>query len=84
MKMNKPIINSSFLAKLAIIAAIAYQVLLLALILIRPDIQPYWHTLSEWAIGRFGWIMSVAFIISGLSYGFLLLAIRKFRARNLG
>ena len=35
---------------------------------LRPDLDPSWHTISEWAIGQHGWIMSGAFLISALSY----------------
>jgi hypothetical protein len=48
-------------ARLSIAAVITYQVTLIALIFIRPDLDPYWHTISEWAIGPYGWIMSLAF-----------------------
>lgn len=33
------------------IAAVTYQILLIALIFIRSDLDPSWHTISEWAIG---------------------------------
>jgi hypothetical protein len=36
-------------ARIAMAAVIAYQVLLLALIPLRPDLDPSWHTISEWA-----------------------------------
>jgi len=45
-------------ARLAMGAIVAYQLLLSALIFLRPDLAPSWHTISEWAIGRYGWIMS--------------------------
>jgi hypothetical protein len=55
----------------AIAAIAAYQVLLIILILLRPDLDPSWHTISEWAYGRYGWMMSVGFLLSALSYGAL-------------
>lgn len=64
-------------ARLSIAAVLTYQVLLIALIFIRPDLDPSWHTISEWAIGRFGWIMIVAFLISATSYGSLFVAIKS-------
>jgi hypothetical protein len=45
-------------ARLAIVAIASYQILLIALIFLRPDLAPSWHTISEWAIGPYGWIMS--------------------------
>jgi hypothetical protein len=58
-------------ARLAIVAIVSYQILLIALIFLRPDLAPSWHTISEWAIGPYGWIMSAAFLISALSYAAL-------------
>ena len=58
-------------ARLAIAAIITYQVVLIALIFLRPDLDPSWHTISEWAIGPYGWVMSGAFLISALSYAAL-------------
>ena len=45
-------------AWLAMSAIVAYQVLLIALIFLRPDLAVSWHTISEWAIGPCGWMMS--------------------------
>ncbi len=58
-------------ARIAIVAIITYQFLLIALIFIRPDLDPSWHTISEWAIGKHGWIMTTTFLISALSYAAL-------------
>ena len=64
-------------AKLSILIAVTYQVLLIILIFLRPDIHPYSNTISEWEIGKFGWLMQVAFFCSALSYLFLFLSIKK-------
>jgi hypothetical membrane protein len=64
-------------ARIAIVAIVSYQILLIALIFLRPDLDPSWHTISEWAIGPHGWIMSVAFLISALSYAALLLMLKS-------
>jgi hypothetical protein len=64
-------------ARLAIVAIVSYQFLLIALILLRPDLAPSWHTISEWAIGRYGWMMSSAFLISALSYAALLVMLKS-------
>jgi hypothetical membrane protein len=55
-------------AQLAIVVIISYQILLIVLIFLRPDLAPSWHAISEWAIGPYGWIMSCGFFISALSY----------------
>jgi hypothetical protein len=54
-------------ARLAVVAIVSYQILLIALIFLRPDLAPSWHTISEWAMGPYGWIMSCGFLISALS-----------------
>jgi len=64
-------------ARVAIGAIVGYQVILIALIFIRPDLDPSWHTISEWAIGPHGWIMSAAFLISALSYAALFAMLRS-------
>lgn len=64
-------------AWLAIAAIAAYHLLLTALIFIRPDLDPYWHTISEYAIGPYGWIMWIAFSTAAVSYGSLAVAIRS-------
>ncbi len=75
---SKPMaVISLMAARLSIVAVITYQITLIALIFIRPDLDPSWRTISEWAIGRHGWIMVMAFLISALSYGSLFIAIKS-------
>jgi Protein of unknown function (DUF998) len=62
---------SATAARLATGAIVSYQVLLVVLIFLRPDLGPSWHTISEWAIGPYGWIMSGGFLLSALSYAAL-------------
>ena len=69
--------NSMTMARIAIVAIISYQVLLILLIFLRPDLDPTWHSISEWAIGKYGWLMTAGFLISGLSYALLCIVIRK-------
>ena len=73
--MSAPI--STRAARLAVVAIVAYQLLLIALIFLRPDLAPSWHTISEWAIGPYGWAMSGAFLISALSYAALFVAVKS-------
>src|SRR5262249_20745680 len=68
---NQTAAISTKAARLAIAASVTYQVLLIALIFLRPDLDPSWHTISEWAIGSYGWVMSGAFLISAVSYAAL-------------
>jgi hypothetical protein len=57
--------------------SVVYQVLLAALIAIRPDLDPARKPISEYAIGHLGWMMVLAFLVSAVSYGFLYVAIRS-------
>lgn len=70
-------INQITAAKIAIGAIVTYQFLLILLILLRPDLDPYWHTISEWAIGPYGWLMTLGFMISSVSYFALVVTLRK-------
>jgi hypothetical protein len=71
-------------ARIAIVAIAAYQVLLIVLIFLRPDLAPSWHTISEWAIGPYGWIMSCAFLISAMSYAALFVMLKSQLHGGLG
>jgi hypothetical protein len=44
---------------------------------LKPDIDPSWRFLSEYSVGRHGWIMQLAFLLMGLSFGSLVVALRK-------
>lgn len=68
---------STAAARLAIAGIAVYQILLVVLIFVRPDLDPSWHTISEWAIGPYGWIMSGAFLISVASYAGLFLMLKS-------
>jgi len=54
-----------------------YQVILGALIIIRPELNPARQPISEYAIGRLGWMMVLTFLISAVSYGALFVAIKS-------
>ena len=71
-------------ARLAIVTIVSYQILLIVLIFVRPDLAPSWHAISEWAIGPYGWIMSGAFLISALSYSALFVMLKSQLHGSLG
>jgi hypothetical membrane protein len=71
-------------AQLAIVVIASYQALLIALIFLRPDLAPSWHTISEWVIGPYGWIMSGAFLISAVSYAALFVMLKPQLHGSLG
>jgi hypothetical protein len=62
-------------ARVSIAAVLTYQALLAALIVIRPELDPSWQTISVYALGRLGWIMVLAFLVSALSYAALVVAV---------
>ena len=49
------------LAFVAVSGAILAVLLLAALHVLRPDLQPTWHVISEYANGPHGWLMTIAF-----------------------
>jgi hypothetical protein len=49
-------------ARLSIAGASLFLVLLTLLHLLKPDLDPSWRMISEYEIGRFGWVMVLAFL----------------------
>ena len=62
---------------LSFAGAATFVVLLAALHFIKPELDPSWHFISEYAIGEYGWIMVLAFLSLALSYVSLFVAIRS-------
>jgi uncharacterized protein DUF998 len=77
-----PPIVSTKAAWLSVGTGVAYQALLAALIFLRPDLDPSWHSVSEWAEGPGGWVMSGTFIVCAISY-FSLFTLLRTQIRNL-
>ncbi len=63
-------------ARLLIAAIFAYQILLAAVTFIRPELDPTRKPISEYAIGRHGWVTVLAFLAAAMSYGCLFVAVR--------
>jgi drug/metabolite transporter (DMT)-like permease len=70
--------------RLAGAAIITYQILLAAIILIRPEITPTHKPVSEYAIGRLGWIAVLAFLVAAAAYALLFVAVRPLVRGRLG
>ena len=70
-------------ALLAFAGAFTFAVLLVALHFIKPELDPSWHFISEYAIGRYGWVMVLAFLSLAISYVSLFVAIRS-QLRTIG
>lgn len=58
-------------------AGLGFIVLLFLLHFIKPEIDPSWNFISEYQIGRFGWLMQLAFIFLASSCLFMVIALWK-------
>jgi hypothetical protein len=69
-------------ARLAFAGGATFVLLLAALHLLRRDLDPSWHFVSEYAVGDYGWMMTLAFLALALSYVALFVTLR-FQVRTL-
>jgi Protein of unknown function (DUF998) len=64
-------IGPSRIAKPAALLAIALTVIALLLLaslhVLSPEFAPSWRMISEYALGRYGWVLSLMFLATGLS-----------------
>ena len=67
--------SSSTLINWSFWCSMGFIIILAALHFIEPDIAPSWNFVSEYEIGRFGWLMQIAFFYLALSCIFLVLAL---------
>ena len=67
--------NDARMAKWSFWAGIIFIILLALLHVIKSDIAPSWNFISEYQVGRFGWLMSLAFVSLGSSCLFLAIAL---------
>ena len=56
--------RSGLFAGLAVATSVAFQMLMIAAILLRPEIDPARNPISEYAIGRLGWLAVLGFLAS--------------------
>lgn len=73
---EKPGISVSA-AHLSLASAIATIALLAALHLLSPEFDPSWRMVSEYALGDYGWVLSLMFLTWALSCIALFFAIRS-------
>jgi hypothetical protein len=66
--------SSRTLATVAVSGAIVFLVVLGLLHLLRTDLQPTWHVISEYANGPHGWLMALAFSALAVSCASTVLA----------
>ena len=69
---QRPIAPAAWLALLLSTATI---VLLAGLHVLSPEFDPSWRVISEYALGRYGWVLSLLFLCWGLSSWTLALAL---------
>ena len=72
--MAKPLIQTRSLmsferntARLSIATGALFLLLLGSLHLIEPEFDPAWRFISEYTLGRFGWMMTLAFLALAVS-----------------
>jgi hypothetical protein len=70
-------------AYVAIVAAVATPLLLVCLRLLSPEFDPSYRMISEYALGSYGWLLSMTFLAWGISSCALALALRS-RVRTRG
>jgi hypothetical protein len=71
-------------ARIAITWTLAFYVVLALLHLLKPEIDPSWRFISEYAIGRHGWLMSLAFLLYSVAWLALFVAVRPWCHTRLG
>jgi hypothetical protein len=75
---SKPALTvSQATARLSIAATTTFFVLLAILHVIKPEIDPSWRFISEYAIGEYGWMMMLAFFSLAVSCVSLFMAIKS-------
>ncbi|MDQ3911094.1 MAG: DUF998 domain-containing protein [Actinomycetota bacterium] len=64
-------------ARLSFAGAATFLALLIALHFIKPELDPSWRMVSEYELGRYGWVMMLAFLSLASSCATLFVAIRS-------
>ena len=69
--------KTSFIAsRMSVIFSTAFISILFLLHFLKPELDPSWRMISEYEIGRYGWLMRLAFFCWGSSVLSLLVALR--------
>ena len=58
--------NPRYWARTALAAVVVFFILLAALHFIEPEFDPSKRLISEYELGRYGWVMSLAFFSLGV------------------
>jgi len=59
-------------------ATLIVAVLIVMLHGLKPEIDPSWRFISEYALGRYGWLMSIAFVTFGVAHLALVADARRY------
>jgi len=62
-------------ATFALAGAALFVALVLVMHVVRADLEPSWHMVSEYSVGRGGWLMRLAFLALASSFFSLMLAL---------
>jgi MFS family permease len=65
-------------ARMAQHATLIVAVMIVLLHGLKPEIDPSWRFISEYALGRYGWLMSVAFVTFGVAHLALVADVRRY------
>ena len=80
---TKPVSNiEANAARISITAGVLFAVLLGSLHLLEPEFDPTWRFISEYMLGKFGWMMSLAFVAIAISLASIGVAVFS-RVRNV-
>jgi hypothetical protein len=63
-------------ARISFVSAVFFLILLATLHIIESEIDPSWHFISEYELGKFGWMMVLAFLSLATSCGALFFALK--------
>ena len=69
-------------ARISITSGTLFVLLLGSLHLLEPEFDPTWRFISEYALGKFGWMMSLAFVAIAISLASIGVAVFS-RVRNV-
>lgn len=72
------------MAQASVIAVILFLALLGVVHVIKPEIDPSWRVISEYEIGRFGWLMQIAFFFLAAASLSLFIALKSHLNRITG
>jgi hypothetical protein len=76
--------TSRIAAQASLAAAALFLVVLIALHLLRRDLDPSWRFISEYELGDYGWLMRLAFCIWAASCLFLCAAVFRYSRSVVG